>query len=114
MLSTPLLKWYLEHGLVISEVFEIVQYKPVTPFREFGENIANCRRQGDKDPSKKVEGEAAKLIGNSAHGRTLMDVSRHQEVVICDQKTTDDLVGNKRFVNFEALAPDCYEVHMNT
>ena len=31
-LTTPLLKWYLEHGLVITRIYTVVEYIPNTAF----------------------------------------------------------------------------------
>ena len=34
LLITPLLKWYLEHGLVVTKVYQVIQFKPIRCFKE--------------------------------------------------------------------------------
>ena len=43
---TPLLKWYLEHGLVITKVYQVIQFNPVKCFAKFADNISDDRRAG--------------------------------------------------------------------
>ena len=45
LLATPLLQWYLAHGLVVDHVYQVVEYK-----RNFGESVSAARRNGDVDP----------------------------------------------------------------
>ena len=42
LLSTPLLQWYLAHGLVVTHVYQIVQYWPDSCFTKFGEDVSNA------------------------------------------------------------------------
>ena len=51
-LITPLVKWYLEQGLVVTKVYEFVEYVPKQCFRGFGESVSEARRAGDQDPDK--------------------------------------------------------------
>ena len=39
LLATPLLKWYLSHGLIVTKVYQVIQFKPVKCFEKFGEEI---------------------------------------------------------------------------
>jgi G:T-mismatch repair DNA endonuclease (very short patch repair protein) len=50
LLATPLLQWYMEHGLVVTTVYQVVQYWPDSCFAQFGEEVSNARRAGDRDP----------------------------------------------------------------
>ena len=63
LLTTPLAKWYLNHGLKISKVYQIIQYKPEKCFEAFGESVSRARREGDVDPSKALLADTSKLIG---------------------------------------------------
>ena len=42
------------------------------PFSWFPEEVANARREADKDPLKKQLGEVAKLKGNSFYGKMIV------------------------------------------
>ena len=52
ILTTPLLHWYLKHGLVVSHVYKVVDYGPKPCFRGFGDYVSDARRQGDVDPDR--------------------------------------------------------------
>ena len=69
LLYTPLLKWYLEHGLKVTAYHQLLLYKPGRPFDWFPEEVANARRQADKHEDKKIAGETSKLKGNSFYGK---------------------------------------------
>ena len=63
MLSTPLLKWYAEHGLIVSNITAFIQYDPVPVFHKFAEEVAATRRSTDSDKTGSATGNTAKLIG---------------------------------------------------
>ena len=65
LLYTPLLKWYLEHSLIITKFYEAIEYYKNVCFKELGESIADARRAGDADKSMEIIAETMKLIGNS-------------------------------------------------
>ena len=46
LLITPLVKWYLEHGLIISKIYEVIQFKPMKCFKRFADGVSNDRRAG--------------------------------------------------------------------
>jgi len=47
LLITPLLKWYLVHGLIVTRLYGIVRASRYEPFKGFVEWGANERRNGD-------------------------------------------------------------------
>ena len=63
LLITPLLKWYLEHGLIVTKVYQVIEFSPRRCFGEFVTNISNDRRSGDRDPDFKPIAESSKLAG---------------------------------------------------
>ena len=67
-LSTPLLKWYLEHGLVITNIYTVIEYIPNAAFNSFMTQVAQARLDGDHDKDKALIAETMKLIGNSSYG----------------------------------------------
>ena len=38
LLATPLMDWYLEHGLVVTSVYQIIKYDPNPCFCQFGDS----------------------------------------------------------------------------
>ena len=63
LLITPLLKWYIEHGLVVTKVHEVIEFSPKRCFQEFVDQISSDRRSGDSDPNLKTIAETSKLLG---------------------------------------------------
>ena len=63
LLITPLLKWYLDHGLVVTKIHQIIEFSPKRCFQGFVDQISDDRRSGDRDPNLKVIAENSKLTG---------------------------------------------------
>ena len=56
LLYTPLIAWYRRHGMRLTAVHQLIEYKPGMPFSWFPEEVANSRREADKDPLEKQKG----------------------------------------------------------
>ena len=69
ILATPLVKWYLEHGLGVDNVTLIIEYTPKQRFKQFGEQVSSAHRQGDLDSSQSILADTFKLLGSSAYGK---------------------------------------------
>ena len=110
LLTTPLLRWYIAHGLVVDHVYQVVEYEPKPCFRNFGESVSTARRNGDVDPEKAIIGDTMKLLGNSAYGKTVTNVDKHRDVRYCTEVGTSLLVGNKRFRQLDVVTDDAYEI----
>ena len=113
LLATPLLRWYLAHGLVVVRVYQIVEYSPKPCFQHFGDSVSTARRNGDVDPDKSIIADTMKLLGNSAYGKTVTNVDRHRKVKYCTEVGTSALISNKRFYQLDVVAEDAYEVTSN-
>ena len=61
LLYSPLLKWYLNHGLLVTKMYKYLSYTASRPFKWFPEEVSNARRQADEAPDKKQLGDTAKL-----------------------------------------------------
>ena len=110
LLATPLLRWYLTHGLVVDHVYQIIEYSPKPCFRHFGESVSAARREGDGDPDKTIIADTMKLLGNSAYGKTVTNIDRHRNVRYCTEVGTSLLINNKRFRQLDVVTDDAYEV----
>ena len=113
LLTTPLLRWYIAHGLVVDHVYQIIEYEPKPCFRHFGESVSTARRNGDSDPDKAIIADTMKLLGNSAYGKTVTNVDRHRNVKYCTEVGTSFHINNKRFRQLDVVAEDAYEVTSN-
>ena len=65
LLYSPLLKWYLNHGLQVTKIHKYISYTSGRPFKWFPEEVSGARRAADQDKNKKQLGDTAKLKGNS-------------------------------------------------
>ena len=110
VLATPLLKWYLEHGLVVTDVQQFVEYKPQSCFKDFGDTVTAARREGDRNTDSSILADTYKLLGNSAYGKTLEQLSRHRQIKYVSDATK--LVNNPLFRRQETLADDLFEIDM--
>ena len=62
LLASPFLKWYLEHGLEVTKVHQVVEFTSEPCFEPFGDAVSNTRRAGDADPSKAIIADTMKLV----------------------------------------------------
>ena len=67
LLATPLLKWYLEHGLEVTKVHQVIEFTPEPCFKPFGDAVSDARRAGDADPSKAIIADTMKLVSLFEH-----------------------------------------------
>ncbi|EGF82114.1 hypothetical protein BATDEDRAFT_23425 [Batrachochytrium dendrobatidis JAM81] len=97
MFATKLLKWYLEHGLVVSNITFAVRYERKAHFKSFSEQVSNERRVRDTSPGYKLRGEMMKLMGNSSYGKCITDFLKYETVKIV---TGDNYIKNIRRNNY--------------
>ena len=67
LLATPLRKWYLEHGLEVTKVHQVIEFTPQPCFKPFGDAVSDARRAGDADPSKAIIADTMKLVSLLFH-----------------------------------------------
>ena len=113
LLATPLLRWYIAHGLVVDHVYQIIEYEPKPCFQNFGDSVSAARRAGDADPDKAIIADTMKLLGNSAYGKTVTNVDRHRDIKYSTEVGTSVLINNKRFRQLDVVTDDAYEIEMN-
>jgi hypothetical protein len=86
LLATPLIKWYLEHGLVVSRVHLVIEFTPNPCFASFTEEVSDTRRRGDSDPRFEIFANAMKLIGNSKYSSMINTKKKHIDITYCGSK----------------------------
>ena len=72
-----LLNWYLEYGLVVTSVYQTIQYWPKDCFKTFGEKVSQDIYKGDADSDQAIIADTMKLLGNSAYGKTITNKDHH-------------------------------------
>ena len=94
---TPLIEWYLNHGLRLTAVHQLIEYEPGRPFSSFSVEVANARLEADKDPLKKQLGDVAKLKGKSFYGNIIEDLGRHKSTKFARKEMVVDKVFRSPF-----------------
>ena len=62
LLAIPLIKWYIEHGLKVTDIYQVVEYAPAPCFQPFGKAVSEARRVADVDPNKAIIADTMKLV----------------------------------------------------
>ena len=113
LLATPLLKRYMQHGLAVTRVYQVIEYEPKPCFRAFGDSVSAARRAGDADPDRAILADTMKRLGNSGYGKTVTNLGRHRDVKYCTKRGAAILINNRRFRQLNVVDEDVYEIAMN-
>ena len=112
LICTPLLKWYLLHGLEVTHIYQTVEYLPKPCFKDFGNAVSDARRDGDADPAKAIIADTMKLIGNSSYGKTITNKAHHSNVKVCNNTEATKYINESLFRDLDEVSDDLYEVKM--
>ena len=112
LLATPLLRWYLNHGLTITKIYQVIQYWPNDCFKQFGEEVSQARRNGDAHPDQAIIADTMKLLGNSAYGKTITNKDKHQDMYFCDDEDAPKKINEPQFRQLNMIHEDLYEIEM--
>ena len=111
LLATPLLKWYIEHGMVVSDVYTVIEFTPKQCFKKFVDKVAFDRREADAGRKPKLQADTSKLIGNSAYGSMLLDPTKHRNIRYAqDLKKLSKQVNQPTFRHFDILDEEFFEI----
>ena len=109
-LSTPLLKWYLNHDLVNKHIYTVVEYIPNAALNSFMMQVAKARLGGDCDNDKALIAETMKLIGNSSYGKLITNKEKHHDTVYVNESEIGTEIIDEHFYNLTELPDGYYEV----
>ena len=108
---SPLLKWYLNHGLQVTKIHKYISYTSGTPFAWFPEEVSSARRAADNDKNKKQLGDTAKLKGNSFYGKMIENLEKHMNTKFTtDEKLIDKIFRSPFFEDLEEINEGVFEV----
>ena len=111
LLYSPLLKWYLNHGLQVTKIHRYISYTSGRPFKWFPEEISSARRDADNDKNKKQLGDTAKLKGNSFYGKMIENREKHISTKFTtDEKLIDKIFRSPFFEDLEEINAGVFEV----
>ena len=111
LLYSPLLKWYLNHGLQVTKIHRYISYTSGRPFKRFPEEVSSARRAADQDKNKKQLGDTAKLKGNSFYGKMIENLEKHISTKFTrDEKLIDKIFRSPFFEDLEEINKGVFEV----
>ena len=111
LLYSPLLKWYLNHGLQVTKIHRYISYTSGRPFKWFPEEVSSARRAADQDKNKKQLGDTAKLKGNSFYGKMIENLEKHISTKFTtDEKLIDKIFRSPFFEDLEEINAGVFEV----
>ena len=111
LLYSPLLKWYLNHGLQVTKIHRYISYASSRPFAWFPEEVSSARRDADNDKNKKQLGDTAKLKGNSFYGKMIENLEKHMNTKFTkDEKLIDKIFRSPFFEDLEEISDGTFEV----
>ena len=95
LLMTPLVNFYLNKGLKISNIKKFIQYIPSNCLSPFVKLVTEMRIDAEKINSP-TKGNTAKIYGNSGYGKLCERVSNYTKTV---------LVSNAKFLSQKLVSP---------
>jgi hypothetical protein len=103
LLYSPLLKWYLQHGLVITKFHCAIVYTPECAFKKFSDEVSDARRAGDIDKAYELIAETMKLFGNSAYGKCITNKERFVSTTYGNENNISKKINSPHFKDLELL-----------
>ena len=111
LLYSPLLKWYLNHGLQVTKIHKYISYTSGRPFKWFPEEVSGARRAADQDKNKRQLGDTAKLKGNSFYGKMIENLEKHISTKFTtDENLIDKIFRSPYFDDLEEISEGAFEV----
>jgi len=110
LISTDMLKFYLQLGLKINKIHQFIQFYPSSCFEKLAQEISNSRRRGDADANHQIMALTSKLQGNSLYSATLLNKGKHRQISYCDCSDVNDKINSPRFQNLDVIQDNLYEV----
>ena len=111
LIYSPLLKWYLNHGLQVTKIHRYISYTSGRPFKWFPEEVSSARRAADQDKNKRQLGDTAKLKGNSFYGKMIENLEKHMNTKFTtNEKLIDNIFRSPFFEDLEEINEGVFEV----
>lgn len=109
-MATLLVKWYLEKGLKITKIYQVIEFTPKPSFQTFGEAVSDARREGDINPANAMIANTMKLIRNPCYGKTITKKETHCNVNVMTEEKASRLINETTFLDLNEILSSCYEV----
>jgi hypothetical protein len=77
LLFNPLLQWYLQQGLVVTKIEQVLELVATEPLECFVIDITHHRQMTEKIPRCKIIVLNKKMTGNSVYGSLILDKQKY-------------------------------------
>ena len=102
--------WHLNHGLVITHIYTVIEYILNAAFNGFMTQVAQGRLDGDRNKDKALIAETMKLIGKSSYGKLITNKEKHHDIVYVNESVIGTEIMDELFYSLTELPNDYYEV----
>ena len=109
-LSTPLLQWYLNKGLVVMCIHTVFEYNANAAFQGFSTQVTQAHLEGDRDKEKALIAEMNKPIETSSYGHTTTNKEKHRDILYGNDSQVGECIMNNHFFGLTELPDIYYEV----
>lgn len=107
LLLTPLARYYMKKGIIISNITKFVQYIPSKCLAPFVSLVTEMRIDAEKN-NMPTKGNTAKIYGNSGYGKLCERVSSYTKtVLVSNAKSLSRRMANPLFKSESALTTEC-------
>ena len=110
VINTEMAEFYLNLGLKITRIYEIIQFHPEKCFETLANKIVNSQREADLDKSKTVIALTNKLTRNSLYSASLLNKEKHRNITYHSKDTINKNINDPHFVHLDEIISDVYEV----
>lgn len=114
ILTSGLVKWYLDHDLVITNIHWTLEYTPDLMFNKHVNLAADLRRKSDENPEKfgNVQ-NSVKVMTNSIYGKSGQRNDKFTRTLVATQKNVSRYIKNNRFRHVTPILPPEFAVECN-
>ncbi len=110
--STPLLKHYLETGMVVERIHCFYEFTPTNKTGQFADLVIHHRKKGDVDADARPIGDNMKTSGNSTYGKYVEAKVKHRNVRYCNSIDAEKWIRKPSFLSLEQIGnTDYYEIN---
>ena len=103
LLYAPMLRWYVEHGVVIKTIDRTIDYQVTKIFTWFVEQVTEAQRTRDVGRSKAALAEVFKQLGNSDYGKLIEALERQTGVIYTLDEAVDRSLRSAYFRELKEL-----------
>ncbi len=99
-IHSDLLKYYLEIGLTVTHIYQVVEYKGFEVFKPYADLIMKYRHEALSDPDKIPTAQMYKSLGNAAYESLRMNKFKFHDILyVQGEEKAVQMVNSKMFKN---------------